>query len=137
MSLLLLVTFLFGFLRNTQATERFGCLNGSGQVVDWWVIYKQSSGYKYVYLDSTMDKPLGLSRKTINNVDSPIVRTVSSANYFLKSSAPTKQFKSPRLNAKYQSSQVQPPLNDPFYVSWNDQPKKGSTILSHAHAKVN
>lgn len=36
----------------------FGCLNGQGQFVHWWFIYKQSDGLSYVYLDSSLSVPL-------------------------------------------------------------------------------
>lgn len=49
--------------KRLKSESRFGCLNGKGEFVDWWFIYKQSDGASYVYLDGTMTEPLPVSEK--------------------------------------------------------------------------
>ena len=93
----------------------FGCLNHKGEFVDWWVIYKESGGERYIYKDtSPMDLRLS-SERLISSEDSPLVRTVKSSGC-----------KSPENMSK-----------DQFYFAWNDQPSnKGSAPKEFAHAKV-
>lgn len=116
-----LLTILFGFLvlsfLDATVSNNFGCLNHEGEFVDWWVIYKEFKGERYVYLDSSMQgNPLGISndRKIYSN-DSPITRTILSTGY----------------------PNIKLPAHDPFYLTWNDQPHKGDKIQPNsAHAKV-
>ena len=107
----------FCFLLCLEATD-FGCLNHEGEFVDWWVIYKEFNGERYVYLDSQLDGiPLGLSNsREITSKLSPITRTVNSAGF----------------------SQIKQAAHDPCYLAWNDQPKQNENFpTSIGHAKVN
>lgn len=105
-----------GFLFCLEATN-FGCLNHQGAFVDWWVIYKEFNGERYVYLDSQMDgTPLGLSDdRLITAKNSPITRTVNSAGF----------------------PNIKESAHSPCYLAWNDQPNLNENIPStFAHAKV-
>lgn len=127
--------FVAAFLRISSifcSIPNFGCLNGAGKVVDWWVIYKEEKGHRYVYLDSSMTNPLGLSySQSIIHFNSPLYRTIRSAN-FPSLSIPKRRHKS-TFGKRNNPTPLYP---DTFYVSWNDQPKKGSSSISDAHAKV-
>lgn len=93
---------------------KFGCLNGFNTHVDWWVIYKESFGERYIYKDPHTELHLSEDR-LISNIDSPLVLTVKSSGFY-------------RINNS---------ANSPFYVAWNDQPTKvGNASLELAHAKV-
>ena len=82
--------------------------------VDWWVIYKESGGERYIYKDPHIKLHLSEDR-LINDSDSPLVRTVESSGF----------------------NEIENSANSPFYVAWNDQPTKtGSASLEFAHAKV-
>ena len=95
-----------------STTSKFGCLNHDGKFVDWWVIYKESSGRRYVYLDSTMDEPLGLHRdRSIASLSSPLSRTIASTGF-------------PRQN------------NKTINLAWNDQPSGAEFSKQIGHAKV-
>lgn len=52
---------------STLAAAEFGCLNGNGQRVAWWFIYKEYGTEHYVYLDSTLSQaePVRVSRRYI------------------------------------------------------------------------
>lgn len=93
----------------------FGCLNHDKIHVDWWVIYKESGGERYIYKDPHTTLFLS-SDRLISDSNSPLVTTVQSSGF---------------CNIKKNSA------NSPFYVAWNDQPTKaGSASLDFAHAKV-
>ena len=94
--------------------SNFGCLNHEGEFVDWWVIYKETGGVRYIYTDSRTVLHLNSSRH-INKRESPLVRTVLSSG-----------FRSLGYFA-----------NSPFYTAWNDQPLKSVNAPSEsAHSKV-
>ena len=138
MPLRLLLIFFVSLLTGSQA-RRFGCLNGIGEMVDWWVIYKEGKGLRYVYLDSTMDQPLGLnSRRLITHESSPLTKTVRSANY---KNAPHIKISKVKIGNPFtptsSPAQIRKSISEPFHVAWNDQPTKGSSSISEAHAKVN
>ena len=84
--------------------------------MDWWVIYKEYNGLKYVYMDSRMTESLGLSSdRLVNDVRSPLSRTVLSSGFP----------HSPQVSTA------------PSFLSWNDQQTRNSTVSSsYAHAKV-
>lgn len=107
----------FCFLKCLEATD-FGCLNHEGEFVDWWVIYKEFNGERYVYLDSLMGDGVPMARsnsRKISSIHSPISRTVNSAGF----------------------SQSKKASHDPFYLAWNDQPRMNENCpASNAHAKV-
>lgn len=93
----------------------FGCLNHRGQFVDWWVIYKEAAGRRYVYLDSSgrVDEALGLHRdRSISSSSSPLSRTIASSGY------------------PHQ-------LQNTISLAWNDQPSGASEFSKQiGHAKV-
>lgn len=134
---LLLFPLFLGLSISSQASN-FGCLNLDGKVVDWWVIYKESRGFRYVYLDSTMDEPLGLNHhRLLKFKNSPLSMTVKSAN-FLKTQ-PSSAFSTPKSKSLF--NPILPITSadfgsEPFYVAWNDQMAKGSQSAPEAHAKV-
>lgn len=104
------------FVLSAAEASGFGCLNQYGHFVDWWVIYKEFNGLKYVYMDSTMNTPLGLHPdREIDSITSPLYRTVISTGF-------TESAKN---------------VDSPSYLAWNDQPFKNITVSkSYAHSKV-
>lgn len=113
--LLVVILALFASLVSGSGPARFGCLNSKGNHVDWWIIYKEYGGERYIYKDPHTELHLHDSR-LIGHANSPLVRTVKSSGF----SDTTSRFS-----------------NGPFYISWNDQPTKGENAgLEFAHAKV-
>lgn len=111
---LILFLVLYSALVSGSGTPKFGCLDTEGRVVDWWVIYKESGGVRYIYKDSKSELFLSESR-LITDKKSPLSATVESAGFKNITSSPL----------------------SPFYVSWNDQPLKNMSASSeYAHAKV-
>jgi hypothetical protein len=104
-------------LSTAYSSGSFGCLNEQGELVDWWVVYKESKGRRYVYTDSSQKgAPQGLSNsRLITDNKGPLVRTIRSAVF------PTTPYYSSRR---------------PFHLSWNDQTNKVTSKTSSAHAKV-
>lgn len=100
--------------------ESFGCLNQLGEVVEWWVIYKEFNGLRYVYLDSSLTEPIGLDDDLLITSEdtSPIIKTLLSSGF--PSSSADSYF-------DYNTT----------YLAWNDQQTKRRTASKdYAHAKV-
>ena len=64
-----------------------GCRNEEGEPVDWWIMYSEPNGLRYLYQDSAMFattdpavkkefRPLRSDRLFTDPVTSPIIRTV-------------------------------------------------------------
>jgi hypothetical protein len=105
---------LFFTLVSGSRTADFGCLNNEGRFVDWWIIYKETGGERYIYKDPRTVLNLS-SDRLITAGNSPLVRTVKSSGFI-----------SLRNHA-----------NSPFYLAWNDQPLKNlNAPPESAHAKV-
>lgn len=95
-------------------TANFGCLNHEGVFVDWWVIYKETGGERYIYKDSRTVLNLN-SDRLITDANSPLVQTILSSGFASLGSY----------------------ANSPFYTAWNDQPIKNfNGPPESAHAKV-
>ena len=118
MTLALFLLLTFSLLNHHLQASPFGCLNGKGDFVDWWVIYKISNSENYLYMDSTrLDQgPLGISESRIlSSRHGPLSRTIKSTGF-------------PTLRSA---------RHDPIFLSWNDQPPYPGHNPIKAHAKVN
>ena len=117
----LLLQFLVFTEGSARRSQKFGCLNGEGQRVDWWFIYKEFGSENYIYLDSERVKTSIGVQGLIKNLDitdrqtSPLVRTILSTGFPDIYNFP----------------------NAPFHLSWNDQKSEFvRSPSSFAHAKV-
>ncbi len=114
---ILIGTLLFCSITASVRAKPLGCLNGNGEFVDWWVIYKESNGLHYVYMDSTLSAPRGLDKylKIDDSRTSPIIKTIKSTGFHLDGNFPPHT----------------------AYMAWNDQPSKNYSVpKKYAHAKV-
>lgn len=88
-----------------------------------------------------MEIPTGLRKAMLlNHPDSPLSRTVRSANYSYQPKEKiirvTRNKKTRVVSAPAQPAAAHLDGTAPFYISWNDQPTKGSSSSTEAHAKV-
>lgn len=114
MEVVIVLLALFFSLVSGSGTPNFGCLDHKGRFVDWWVIYKETGGERYIYKDSRTVLNLNEIR-LISDRGSPLVQTVLSSGF----------------------RSMQNTANSPFYVAWNDQPAKNlNAPTESAHAKV-
>jgi hypothetical protein len=121
---------LVGLGMTSAGKNDFGCLNFQGETVDWFFMYKEPNGQRYLYYDAKMagcdsfEKrsphilPLSDSRKMLNasngpNLKCPLVMTIAQAL------------------PKDTASSV--PLENTLLFAWNDQ--KDPTSSSGGHAK--
>lgn len=87
-----------------------------------------------------MEIPTGLRKAMLlNHPDSPLSRTVRSANYsYQPKEKIIRVTRNKKTRVVYAPAQPAAHLDGtaPFYVSWNDQPAKRSSSKTEAHAKV-
>ena len=111
-----------------NGSEPLSCLDGSGREVDWWFVYKEPNGKRYLYLSS-----LDVKEAEINNSTAKFLRLRNKYEIDdLNTSPVLKTIYHPRNTAD--SSEV--------WIGWNDQPADGLDAYGsrvcgtkHAHSK--